>query len=115
VFAAWQTWAGQLPQTGKPWSEKHLNGQLRKKGLKQPKKSSNMKWLDIALRFDAEAFCEEQDGRLRPVERDLPTHAIRRRGAGAVGLHRGRHRTMMKRRSPEPPSEAEDDDDIPWP
>jgi putative DNA primase/helicase len=40
VFAAWQTWAGQLPQTGKPWSEKHLNKQLRKKGFKQPSRAT---------------------------------------------------------------------------
>jgi putative DNA primase/helicase len=74
VFAAWQTWAGLLPHTGKPWSEKHLNGQLRKKGFKQPKKSSNMKWLDVGLRFDENAFCDhDETGRItRPVDRDLP-------------------------------------------
>lgn len=73
VFAAWQTWAGQLPQTGKPWSEKFLNQQLRKKGIKL-KKSSNIKWLDIAVRFDEDAFCDHDEGGkiLRPVDRDLP-------------------------------------------
>jgi len=113
VFAAWQTWAGLLPQTGKPWSEKHLNGALRKKGLKQPKKSSNMKWLDIALRFDAEAFCEEHEGRLHPVDRDLPQP---RRFVGEEPAPWGM--TVAEEdddaHPPDPQVRAEDDDDLPF-
>jgi putative DNA primase/helicase len=31
----WQTWAQLLPATGKPWSAKHLNAQMQKKGFKR--------------------------------------------------------------------------------
>lgn len=73
VFAAWQTWAGQLPQSGKPWSEKFLNKQMRKKKFKIGK-SSTMQWQDIALRYDATDFCDhDMDGKIsRVVDRELP-------------------------------------------
>lgn len=83
VFAAWQTWAGQLAASGKPWSEKYLNAQLRKKKFEQAK-SSNMKWLNVALRYSADDFCtHDLDGKiLRPIDDDLPEP---KRFAGETG------------------------------
>jgi putative DNA primase/helicase len=75
VFAAWQTWAQLLPATGKPWSAKHLNAQMQKKGFKISK-SSTMQWQDIALRYDESDFVDEQG---RPVTRDLPRPELGRR------------------------------------
>lgn len=101
VFAAWQTWAGQLPASGKPWSEKHLNKQLRKKkfGLV---KSSTMKWQDIALRYDSDHFCEhDADGKiLRAIERDLPPPK-----------RFGDDEPIPEERAIPPPNPREDDDD----
>lgn len=67
AFAGWQTWAGQLPASGKAWSMKHLNGQMQKKGYKITK-SSTMQWQDIALRYDEGDFLD-MDG--KPVTRPL--------------------------------------------
>ena len=67
LFAAWQTWSGNLPQTGKPWSTKKLRAEMERKSFRI-NKSSTMQWQDIVLRFDPHDFVE--DG--RPVERDLP-------------------------------------------
>ncbi len=105
VFAAWQTWAGQLPQSGKPWSEKHLNAQLTKKKFKSAK-SSTMKWQDIALRFEADDFAEhDSDGKvLRARENDLPRP---REFAGEIGLD-GKPAS-----SPSAPPLTDDDDDLP--
>jgi putative DNA primase/helicase len=74
---------GAAAASGKPWSEKHLNKQLRKKRF-EVAKSSNMKWQDIALRFEANDFCEHslEGAILRPVETDLPPP---RRFAGEIG------------------------------
>jgi putative DNA primase/helicase len=73
LFAAWQTWAGQLPASGKPWSMKHLNTQMQRKGFKISK-SSTMQWQGVALRYDPGDFCEhDAEGKiLRAVERELP-------------------------------------------
>lgn len=68
VFAAWQTWAGQLPANGKPWSMKFLNSRMKKKGFKNGK-SSTMQWEGVALRYEAEDFTDELG---RALERDLP-------------------------------------------
>ncbi|MEG3177036.1 phage/plasmid primase, P4 family [Sphingomonas sp. RB3P16] len=68
VFAAWQTWAQQLPASGKPWSPKYLAGQMEKKGFKK-RKSSTVWWDDIALQFDRRDFVDENG---RAVTRDLP-------------------------------------------
>lgn len=68
VFVAWQTWAGQLPATGKPWSMKHLNAQMKKKGFKNGK-SSTMQWQDVGLRYETHDFTDEAG---RAVERELP-------------------------------------------
>ncbi|HEX7856106.1 MAG TPA: phage/plasmid primase, P4 family [Sphingobium sp.] len=68
LFAAWQTWAGMLPQSNQPWSKKKLRQEMEKKSFRI-NKSSTMKWQDIALRFDAIDFVDT-DG--KPVERDLP-------------------------------------------
>ena len=64
TFAAWQTWSGNLPATGKPWSMKYLNGQMRKKGF-VISKSSTMRWHDIRLKRTADEFVD-QDGKPRP-------------------------------------------------
>lgn len=55
LFAAWQTWSGNLPASGKAWSAKYLRGQMEKKRFRIAK-SSTMQWQDIAARFDAEHF-----------------------------------------------------------
>jgi putative DNA primase/helicase len=68
VFAAWQTWAGQLPQTGKPWSPKFLNAQMRRKGFRITK-SSSMVWQDVFLRY-AESDFTDHEG--KPREGELP-------------------------------------------
>ncbi len=73
VFAAWQTWAGQLPQSGKPWSAKYLNTQMRRKSFKIAK-SSNMQWQDVALRYEEGNFVRlGDDGRIAgPLDAELP-------------------------------------------
>jgi putative DNA primase/helicase len=67
AFAGWQTWAQLLPASGKPWSAKHLNLQMQRKGFKI-QKSSTMQWQDIALRYFRSDFVDEQG---RPVAREL--------------------------------------------
>jgi putative DNA primase/helicase len=111
VFAAWQTWAGQLPASGKPWSEKYLNKQLRKKKFAIGK-SSTMKWRDIALRFEANDFCEHDlDGRiLRAVETDLPEP---RRFAGELAPG-GTASAPIEDPPPYPPPDSREVDDVPW-
>lgn len=72
VFAAWQHWAGQLPQSGKPWSAKFLNAQMQRKSFKIAK-SSTMQWQDIALRYDELDFVSIDDrDRMTPKEGELP-------------------------------------------
>lgn len=68
LFAAWQTWAGLLPQNGQPWSKKKLRQEMERKSFKI-NKSNTMKWQDIVLRFDRFDFVDEGG---KPVERDLP-------------------------------------------
>jgi putative DNA primase/helicase len=111
VFAAWQTWAGQLPASGKPWSEKHLNKQLRKKRFDLTK-SSTMKWRDIALRYAEADFCEHSlEGTiLRPIETDLPAP---RRFAGEVGLD-GKPIEDIAPAPPDPHRQDDEDDDLPF-
>jgi putative DNA primase/helicase len=111
VFAAWQTWAGQLPASGKPWSEKHLNKQLRKKRF-EVAKSSNMKWQDIALRFDANDFCEHspEGAILRPVESDLPPP---RSFAGEIGGD-GKPIEDVAPAPPDLPADRGEVDDVTW-
>jgi putative DNA primase/helicase len=74
VFAAWQTWAGQLAQSGKPWSAKYLNAQMKRKSFKIAK-SSNMQWQDVALRYEETDFVRlGDDGRIAgPLDRELPS------------------------------------------
>jgi putative DNA primase/helicase len=67
AFAGWQTWAQLLPASGKPWSPKHLNLQMQRKGFKI-QKSSTMQWLDISLRYSRGDFVDENG---RPVTREL--------------------------------------------
>lgn len=73
VFAAWQTWAGQLAQSGKPWSAKYLNTQMKRKSFKIAK-SSNMQWQDVAVRYEEADFVRlGEDGRIAaPLDRELP-------------------------------------------
>ncbi|MES1985491.1 MAG: phage/plasmid primase, P4 family [Pseudomonadota bacterium] len=68
LFAAWQAWAGLLPQNGQPWSKKKLRQEMERKSFKI-NKSSTMKWQDIVLQFDALDFTDS-DG--KTTERDLP-------------------------------------------
>ncbi|SCW77488.1 phage/plasmid primase, P4 family, C-terminal domain-containing protein [Sphingobium faniae] len=68
LFVAWQTWSGNLPQTGKAWSTKKLRQEMERKSFRI-NKSSTMKWQDIVLRFDRYDFLDEGG---KPVERDLP-------------------------------------------
>lgn len=68
LFAAWQAWAGLLPQNGQPWSKKKLRQEMERKSFKI-NKSSTMKWQDIVLQFDAGDFTDS-DG--KTTERDLP-------------------------------------------
>ncbi len=83
VFAAWQTWAGLLPQNGQPWSKKKLRQEMERKGFKIDK-SSTMKWHDIVLRFDKPDFVDEGG---KAVERDLsaPRHADKPSAGAPVG------------------------------
>ncbi|HVQ09539.1 MAG TPA: phage/plasmid primase, P4 family [Allosphingosinicella sp.] len=75
LFVAWQNWAGQLPQSGKPWSAKHLNSQMRRKSFKIAK-SSTMQWQDVALRFKESDFVTvDEKGHMHPVEAELPPPA----------------------------------------
>ena len=67
LFAAWQTWSENLPQTGKAWSAKKLRAEMERKSFKCAK-SSSMKWHDIVLRYDPIDFMDNG----KPVERDLP-------------------------------------------
>jgi putative DNA primase/helicase len=68
LFAAWQTWSGNLPQTGKAWSAKHLRSQMEKKKFRISK-SSTMQWQDIAARFEVHHFIDA-DG--SPATAELP-------------------------------------------
>jgi putative DNA primase/helicase len=90
LFAAWQTWANQLPATGKPWSPKYLNAQMQRKGF-TIRKSSSMLWDDVFARFEPHEFV---DGEGRAVTAELP--APRSHSA-----------------SPHPSSREGDDDDMP--
>lgn len=109
VFAAWQTWSENLPQTGKPWSSKKLRQEMERKSFKI-NKSNTMKWQDIALRFDPIDFvC---DG--KPVESDLP--APRYPDKPSAGLPAGAPQ-MVQVFPPVPPSALPpvsfEDDDLP--
>lgn len=71
VFAAWQAWAGQLAATGKPWSAKFLNAQMKRKSFKIAK-SNTMQWQDIALRYDENDFVNfDEKDRMIPREGEL--------------------------------------------
>ncbi len=63
AFAGWQAWSGNLPATGKPWSQKYLNAQMRKKKF-VISKSSTMRWHDLRLLHERSAFVDS-DGRPR--------------------------------------------------
>jgi putative DNA primase/helicase len=69
LFVAWQSWAQQLPASGKPWSAKYLNAQMQRKGFKI-NKASTMQWHDIVARFDTMDFTDA-DG--KPTTRELPS------------------------------------------
>ena len=72
LFAAWQTWAQQLPASGKAWSAKYLNNQMQRRGFKIHK-SSTMQWQDVALLYDELDFVTiEESGRLVAKTSDLP-------------------------------------------
>ncbi len=111
LFAAWQTWSGNLPQTGKPWSTKKLRAEMERKSFRI-NKSSTMQWQDIVLRFDPHDFVE--DG--RPVERDLPP--ARHADKPSAGLPAGASPPVATSdQPPVPPSPLPpvsfDDDDLP--
>lgn len=111
LFAAWQTWSGNLPQTGKPWSTKKLRAEMERKSFRI-NKSSTMQWQDIVLRFDPHDFTE--DG--RPVERDLPPP--RHAGKPSAGLPVGVASPPVAGDAPPVPPSALppasfDDDDLP--
>lgn len=113
VFAAWQAWAGLLPQNGQAWSKKKLRQEMERKGFKIDK-SSTMKWWDIVLRFDAIDFVV--DG--KPVERDLPPprHADKPSAglpAGAPANGPPQEDAPPVPPSALPPSSFDDDDDLP--
>lgn len=98
VFAAWQTWAGQLNAAGKSWSAKYLNAQMKRKSFKIAK-SSTMQWQNIALRYSETDFTDHEG---RAVERELPpprTFDGEGKAGGAA-------------RPPSPPP-IDDDDDLP--
>jgi putative DNA primase/helicase len=72
LFAAWQTWSGNLPQSGKPWSMKHFNAQMQRKDFRI-KKSSTMQWQDIAAAFEPGDFATKDDkGQWRAETAELP-------------------------------------------
>lgn len=72
AFAAWQTWANKLPQSGKPWSPKYLYSQMKKKRFRDGK-SSTKQWHDIALRFEELDFVTvDEAGRMKARDVDLP-------------------------------------------
>jgi putative DNA primase/helicase len=96
VFAAWQTWAGQLAASGKPWSAKYLNAQMKRKSFKIAK-SSNMQWLDVALRY-AEGDFVDQDGRARDAELPPPR------------IFPGENPPAQPPPTPHPQTDEEDDD-----
>jgi putative DNA primase/helicase len=107
VFAAWQTWAAQLPASGKPWSAKYLNAQMRRKSFKIAK-SSTMQWQDVALRYAESDFVTfTDDGRInRPKEGELPPP---QRFAGEDAP------PQQAAAPPDPHARAEeDDDDLPF-
>ncbi len=111
LFAAWQTWSGNLPQTGKAWSTKKLRAEMERKSFRI-NKSSTMQWQDIVLRFDPHDFVE--DG--RPVERDLPP--ARHADKPSAGLPAGASPPVAANdQPPVPPSPLPpmsfDDDDLP--
>jgi putative DNA primase/helicase len=112
VFAAWQTWAGLLPASGKPWSEKYLGTKLKQRGFASAKSSTN-RWENVALRYEATDFCVlDMDGKIvRPIDDDLPEPKT----------FAGEAATMVAHGLPPPvaergpaPLEHEDDDGIPW-
>lgn len=112
LFVAWQTWAGNLPQTGKAWSAKKLRQEMERKSFRI-NKSSTMKWQDIVLRYDPIDFL---DANGKPVEQDLPPprHADKPSAGSPLGApspDRG------EQSPPVPPSALPptsfDDDDLP--
>lgn len=103
LFKAWQTWSGNLPQTGQPWSTKKLRMEMERKSFRI-NKSSTMKWQDIALRFDRFDFVDEGG---KPVERDLP--APRHADKPSAGVPIGAAAPVVPP-SPLPPAHLDDDD-----
>jgi putative DNA primase/helicase len=106
LFVAWQTWAQQLPASGKAWSAKYLNAQMQRKGFKI-NKASTMQWHDIVARFDTIDFTDV-DG--KPTTRPLPAprHADKPSA--------GKPPTGDAARPPAPPTPPDwsgDDDDLP--
>lgn len=105
LFVAWQTWAQQLPASGKAWSAKYLNAQMQRKGFKI-NKASTMQWHDIIARFDTIDFLDV-DG--KPTARALP--APRHPDKASAGKPpRGDAAPVP---SSPPPAGAWDDDDLP--
>jgi putative DNA primase/helicase len=58
VFKAWQIASGELPPSGKAWSQKYLGGQLKKKGYKSLQ-SNTVFWLDIETIKQVSDFVDE--------------------------------------------------------
>lgn len=113
LFAAWQAWAGLLPQNGQPWSKKKLRQEMERKSFKI-NKSSTMKWQDIVLQFDATDFTGS-DG--KTTERDLPgprypdkPSAGAPAGASVPGPESA---SLPVPPSPLPSSSFDDDDELP--
>lgn len=106
LFEAWQTWAQQLPASGKAWSAKYLNAQMQRKGFKI-NKASTMQWHDIVPRF-VETDFTDQDG--KPVARELP--APKHPEKPSAGLPPGA--SPPPQSDPPPPAQGRyDDDDLP--
>ncbi len=108
LFAAWQTWSGNLPQNGQPWSKKKLRQEMERKSFRI-NKSSTMKWQDIVLRFDRYDFVDEGG---KPVERDLPAprHADKPSAGAPAGASAPGGDAPPVPPSPLPPSSFDDDD-----
>lgn len=105
LFAAWQTWSENLPQTGKPWSAKKLRHEMERKSF-LINKSSTMKWQDIVLRFEPLDFVDEHD---KPITRDLPTPRHADKPSAALPIGASAPVPEMVPPSPLPPPDLDDD------
>lgn len=106
LFVAWQTWAQQLPASGKAWSAKYLNAQMQRKGFKI-NKASTMQWHDIVARFDTIDFLDA-DG--KPTTRALPSA---RHGDKPSAGKPPKGEAAQPSPPASPPEAGLDDDDLP--